>query len=75
MMEPTNTSVDADQRLSRRFVQNIDLLLLLLGPAVAAYGLAYSPPFAGWLLYLGMIVFAVGLVMNHRKHKRAKKPS
>ena len=71
-MSPTKTSVDANQRLSRRFVQNIDLLLLLLGPAVAAYGLAYSPPFAGWLLYPGMIGFAAGLIMNHRKHKRAK---
>jgi hypothetical protein len=72
MMKPTKSSVDADQRPSRRFVRNIDLLLLLLGPAVSAYGLAYSPPFAGWLLYLGMIGFAAGLIMNHRKHKRAR---
>ena len=65
-----------DQRLIRRFVQNIDLPLLLLSPAVSAFGLVYSePPLAIWLFYLGGVGFVAALIMNHRKHKRKRELS
>ena len=64
------------QTLLKRLVQNIDLLLLLLCPAASAVGLVYTErPLSIVLLYSGIIGFAVALVMNHRKHQRAKPPS
>ncbi len=60
----------------KRLIHNIDLLLLLLCPAASAVGLVYTePPLASVLFYSGIIGFAIALVMNHRKHKRARRPS
>jgi hypothetical protein len=60
--------------LIQRLVQNIDLPLLLLSPAVSAVGLVYSePPFSAVLLYAGILGFGIALVLNHRKHKHAEK--
>ena len=61
------------QTLLKRLIHNIDLLLLLLCPAASAVGLVYTE--GPWLLYSGIIGFAVALVMNHRKHQRARRPS
>ena len=64
------------QTLLKRLIHNIDLLLLLLCPAASAVGLVYTQgPLATLLFYSGIIGFAVALVMNHRKHQRARRPS
>ena len=83
VMQSTNAAASTrsaamyeQQTVLKRLIHNIDLLLLLLCPAVSAVGLVYTePPLAIWLLYSGGLGFAVALVMNHQKHQRARRQS